>query len=314
MLVVGWAIHFHGATIAVAAEAERETISSARYILIPSAANKPRADIPIFQKSFPFLVKPIIRDGLAKVPALLVGQNRDFTSANGVLKFPRDRINVVQWRFWEHSNGWPVSKKLMETWWTRKGNRWVGRCLQTTRPAAEKAECHYVVDNGRDLPAVIKAEDERKTQSLAFPFAIPPLLKIVRDGSDKKVWLVQSGKSDFPRVGLDAGLFPRVQPKPAGGNPQSGSDYSQNGGEKDQKRVSDLHAVAKERRPELGSLLVALLTLVCGMVGGGQAWRFERGWKASVCFLSGAALILDGTIGFLFGLDPWSIYRWWSLG
>lgn len=314
VLVIGWTVHLHGVTVAVAAEAEREAILFARYVSITSEPNKPRGDALILQKLLPSFLSAVVRNVLAQVPAFIVRQDCDRASAEGVFKFSRDGIDVVQRRFREHPDGWPVAEKCAEVLRPRKTQCWVGIGSAPARAAAKKSECHHVIDDGRNLPAVIKMERESEQQSFALPSATAPLVEVMGDGSDKKIWLIQGGKGDLSCLGLNVGLLARVQPEPACGDVQAARDNSQNGGENDQKRVSDLHLIAAERRPEFGSLLASLLTVIGGMVGGGQAWRFRRGWRSALCFGFGSLMILDGTVGFLFGLDGWSIYRWWSLG
>lgn len=314
VLVIGWTIHLHGITVAVAAEAEREAIFFARYISIASAPNKPRDATCILQKLFPSFLSAVVRNVLAQVPTFIVRQDRDRAGADGIFKFSRNGIDVVQRRFREHPDGWPVAKKCVELLRPREAQCWVGIGSAPARAAAEESECHHVVNDSRNFPAVIKMECESEKQSFALPSATAPLIEVMGNGSDKKIWLVQGGQGDLARLGLNVGLLARVQPEPACGDVQPGCYNSQNGGEGDQKGVGDFHTVAKEGRPEFGSLLASLLTVIGGMVGGGQAWRFRRGWKSALCFGFGSLMILDGTIGFLFGLDGWSIYRWWSLG
>lgn len=210
----------------------------------------------------------------------------------------------------ENTDGCSVAKKSIKLIRAWKDHSGVIVCsLGTTHAAAKKAISDDVLDYCWTFPIILHFEVEVEDQ---LPFL--RRFQSIRYGINNDVRPVQRRKGDFASFGLNTCLFARVQPEPFSGYVETPRDNSQNGSKENQKRVSNFDPITTERRPELGSLLASLLTVIGGMVGGRQAWRFRRGWRSALCFGFGSLMILDGTIGFLFGLDGWSIYRWWSLG
>lgn len=85
----------------------------------------------------------------------------------------------------------------------------------------------------------------------------------------------------------------------ASGPIQKPSGNEKTSGEQRNERVSYLEPVAKERRPELGSLLASVLTLVAAFFFGDR--------RGAVVFAP--LLIVYSVIGLLLGLDLWSLLR-----
>jgi hypothetical protein len=106
-----------------------------------------------------------------------------------------------------------------------------------------------------------------------------------------------------------AGLISSDDPQSMSRNPETCRNYSQNGGEQDKQAVRYFDSVSHERRPELGSLLAALITTCSGMAVGIYGDRFSNRWLARLCLLVCVLMILDGVVGFLLGWDIWSLYR-----
>lgn len=87
----------------------------------------------------------------------------------------------------------------------------------------------------------------------------------------------------------------------------------QSGSEKSNQRIRDLKPIAKERRPELGSFLAAVLTLYMAFFLGSKGDDLRnKGFRraGTACLCAGPPLIIYAVIGLLFGLDVWSILRW----
>jgi hypothetical protein len=103
------------------------------------------------------------------------------------------------------------------------------------------------------------------------------------------------------RIFCDLSLTLTGTPKLVSGPPKQAGEYRQPEREGYQQRISDLKPVAKERRPEFGSLLFALLA----MAGSIALIRFGGRWG----FVAGVLLALDGTFGVLLGLDLWSLLK-----
>ena len=63
-----------------------------------------------------------------------------------------------------------------------------------------------------------------------------------------------------------------------------------------------------EYRPEFGSLVAAILSVaaaaVCLVFG-----RYLGGIGGLICIICALLLVFSGTVGLLFGLDLWSLYR-----
>jgi hypothetical protein len=56
-----------------------------------------------------------------------------------------------------------------------------------------------------------------------------------------------------------------------------------------------------------------MIVMIGGIVCAGMSGRWQLRWQRAVAEAIGVLLISDGTIGFLLGLHPWSILRWWLL-
>ncbi len=99
-------------------------------------------------------------------------------------------------------------------------------------------------------------------------------------------------------------------PQLLSGPPQKPGENRQGQRRQGYKRVSDLELVAHERRPKFGSLLFAAIAMLASipLLARGLRWR-DEGWCWRGIALIGLSLFLsvDGTIGFLLGLDPYSL-------
>src|SRR5262249_14125843 len=76
--------------------------------------------------------------------------------------------------------------------------------------------------------------------------------------------------------------------------------------------IRNFQSVAKERRPELGSLLTSVLALCLAFFLGAEGDNlYNRGfrWSGRLVLASGPLLIVYAVFGLLLGLDPWSIWR-----
>jgi hypothetical protein len=98
-----------------------------------------------------------------------------------------------------------------------------------------------------------------------------------------------------------------------GHSPQSVSKHRQGEREQSQQGVRYLDTESQERRPELGSFLTAVIAMVGGIVCAGKSGQWRLRWQRAAAEMAGVLLIVDGTVGFLVGLDLWSILRWWGL-
>jgi len=98
----------------------------------------------------------------------------------------------------------------------------------------------------------------------------------------------------------------------AGCQIKSDSRKEQQSGEPRHERVSDFESIAKKRRPELGSLLFAVLCLGLAFPAAAFAsdsWHSGRRVVGGAVFCIVALMGLQSTIGVLLGIDGWSIWR-----
>lgn len=111
-----------------------------------------------------------------------------------------------------------------------------------------------------------------------------------------------------------AGLS-RVSNQVACCQPQSQRGDEQQKGETDQKGIRDLEAVS-EYRPELGSLISSILSMILGYATFFVGLRFDdRGGRFGFVAFTAAATCFGfiGTVGFVLGWDFWSLchlLRW----
>lgn len=92
----------------------------------------------------------------------------------------------------------------------------------------------------------------------------------------------------------------------------------QEGGPKQQSRessnqgVGNFQPIAKQRRPELGSLFFVVIGFGLAFLiadRGADLWEEDRRWLGGSCLVGAALLVLQGTFGLLIGLDWWSLLR-----
>jgi hypothetical protein len=98
----------------------------------------------------------------------------------------------------------------------------------------------------------------------------------------------------------------------ASGNPESEGREEQQRGKRSNKRIGNFKSVPVERRPELGSLIFAVLCLGLAFPTTAfaiDAWNAGRGIIGGVTFGFVTLMGLQSTIGLLLGLDGWSIWR-----
>lgn len=106
--------------------------------------------------------------------------------------------------------------------------------------------------------------------------------------------------SFFSGSASSLGFFPQL----IRGGPQEASKDRQNRSEQYQQRVRNFESKPKKRRPEFGSLIVTVFTVISGIVAIGNSGRRE--WRLSLGLFE-FPLILDGTFGFLFCFYLWSL-------
>ena len=102
-------------------------------------------------------------------------------------------------------------------------------------------------------------------------------------------------------------LFLARSPESMSRKPQTAGKYSQNEGEAYKQRVSYLEPVAVERRPKLGSLFGSLFGPLLGFILIGGAGGTSRRWLFHTLVWCGVLIIADSTVGFVLGLDWWSL-------
>lgn len=119
------------------------------------------------------------------------------------------------------------------------------------------------------------------------------LIALALLGSDREAWGFHVDKGSALLVG--------GSPEPFGDPPKQTIEYQKAKGKSSQQGVSYFEPVAKERRPELGSLLLLLLTNALSIVLIGSNSWIGMGF--------GVVLAAWGTFGILVGWDAWSILR-----
>jgi hypothetical protein len=97
----------------------------------------------------------------------------------------------------------------------------------------------------------------------------------------------------------------------AGSQPKGNRGEEQQRGERSNESIRDFEPIAKKRRPELGSLLFAVLCLELTLPAAfaSDAWRSGRHNVGGFMFCIVALMGLQSTFGLLLGLDGWSIWR-----
>jgi hypothetical protein len=109
---------------------------------------------------------------------------------------------------------------------------------------------------------------------------------------------------------LVSGDFPQI----VGAKPQRTSSEEQKKGEQSQQRIGNFQAQAEERRPILGSFLIAALSLLGGLVAQVYSyglWNRHRYFAGLIMWLISFFLGFEGSIGFLLRIDLWSLGERW---
>ncbi len=111
---------------------------------------------------------------------------------------------------------------------------------------------------------------------------------------------------------LSLGSFIGADDQIASRQPESKRSERQQRGENSYQRIGDFESEPIKRRPELGSLFVAILCLGLAFPAAAfasDAWRSGRRAIGSFMFCVVAFMGLQSTIGVLLGIDVWSIWR-----
>ena len=112
---------------------------------------------------------------------------------------------------------------------------------------------------------------------------------------------------------LSFSSFVRTSHQILSGNVQEYSGQEKQESEGDKERISNSKTIARERRPELGSLIAAMISLGVGFSFGVIAcdrWSAKNRVSGALFFVGCILLGLDGTFGLLLSLDLWSLWRW----
>ncbi len=111
---------------------------------------------------------------------------------------------------------------------------------------------------------------------------------------------------------LPFGSFLSAKNETTGRQPKGDRGEEQQSGERGDKGIGNLKPVAVERRPELGSLIFAVLCLGLAFPAAAfasDAWESGRRIVGGGMFCIVALMGLQSTIGLLLGFDGWSIWR-----
>lgn len=111
---------------------------------------------------------------------------------------------------------------------------------------------------------------------------------------------------------LPLGILVRTSYEASSGDPQSDGGKEKEGSESRNKSVGYFEPIAKERRPELGSLLAALIGFALAFplaAIGADLWDAGRKLRGAIYMALVAFLGFQSTFGILLGFDLWSLGR-----